>query len=216
MPKAHQKNIQKQRRGRPPSDPDKQQAAIREAALTLLCEYGFHKTSMLAIAKRAGISKETLYTLFPSKVALFGALIRHNAEKMNNDLITACERSPVALVDSLVQFGCNLLKLLTSDSSIAINRAAIEFAPEDTVFSQILLTQGRERIMPLLVKLIEQAVKQGMLKPLDEKEAADYFVALLVGNHQHRLLLGVSERPEEQTIERQTVQAVTLFLKLYS
>jgi AcrR family transcriptional regulator len=216
MSSGDEKSSQKQRRGRPPSNPNEQLAAIRKAALSLLSNYGYRKTTMLAIAKSAGISKETLYSLYSSKVTLFEALIRSNAEKMNNDLTLASERSYVALVHSLFQFGCNLLSLLTSDASIAINRAAIELAPENTIFSQALLTHGRERVMPLLVKLIDRAVQQGRLKPLDTKEAANHFVAILVGDLQHRLLLGVSEPPEKEIIEQRSEQAVTLFLKLYS
>jgi AcrR family transcriptional regulator len=202
-------------RGRPASDPFKQEKIIRQAALDILSKHGYRKTTMLAIAKKAGMSKETLYSRFSSKVALFESVIQTNAEVMNRDLLAALENPHSDFKKALLQFGRNLLNLLTSETSISINRAAIELAPEDTVFSHVLLGHGRERTLQLFADLIDRAVKQGKLQKLDKKHAAACFVSLLVGDLQHRLLLGVCKRPSSHVIEERAEQAVTYFLILY-
>jgi AcrR family transcriptional regulator len=189
---------------------------IRQAALDILKEHGYRKTTMLAIAKKAGMSKETLYSRFPSKMALFESVIQTNAQVLNRDLLTALENPHSDFENALLQFGCNLLNLLTSETSISIHRAAIELAPEDTVFSHVLLTHGRERTLPLFANLIDRAVKQGRLQKLDKNNAAACFVSLLVGDLQHQLLLGVCKRPNRNLIEDRAKQAVTSFLTLYS
>ncbi|MFI5782408.1 TetR/AcrR family transcriptional regulator [Nocardia sp. NPDC051570] len=50
-------------------------AAIRAAAFTELAEVGYGKLSMEAVARRAGVSKPTLYRRWPSKQQLVLALI---------------------------------------------------------------------------------------------------------------------------------------------
>jgi AcrR family transcriptional regulator len=202
-------------RGRPASDPFEQDMIIRQAALDILREHGYRKTTMLAIAKKARMSKETLYSRFSSKVTLFESVIQTNAEVMNKDLLSAIENPHSDFNNALLQFGLNLLNLLTSETSISINRAAIELAPEDTIFSHVLLTHGRERTQALFANLIDRAVKKGRLRKLDKKNAATCFVSLLVGDLQHQLLLGVCKRPSSDVIKARARQAVTNFLTLY-
>jgi AcrR family transcriptional regulator len=55
-------------RGRPRSE--KAQQAILAAAIELLLEQGLHATSMDAVARRAGVSKATIYRWWPSKELL--------------------------------------------------------------------------------------------------------------------------------------------------
>ncbi|WP_018700357.1 TetR/AcrR family transcriptional regulator [Amorphus coralli] len=64
-------------RGRPKlrSD-DEQRDAIIQAANDLFVAHGYDRTTMDDVAARCGISKRTLYRLFPSKSELFASLIR--------------------------------------------------------------------------------------------------------------------------------------------
>lgn len=54
---------------------EKSRQLIRETALQLFAEKGYHATSMNAIAKAAGISKGLLYNYFNSKEELVQAII---------------------------------------------------------------------------------------------------------------------------------------------
>jgi AcrR family transcriptional regulator len=54
---------------------DGARARIRQAALDLFLEHGFHGTSMRQIARRAGISLAAIYNHIPSKEALFVELL---------------------------------------------------------------------------------------------------------------------------------------------
>jgi AcrR family transcriptional regulator len=57
---------------------DARPAEIAEAALELFVEHGFAATRMEAIAKRAGVTKGTVYLYFPSKEDLFRAVVKEN------------------------------------------------------------------------------------------------------------------------------------------
>ena len=52
---------------------------LLDAALSLFVEKGFAATRVEEVAARAGVSKGTLFLYFPSKQALFKAVVHENA-----------------------------------------------------------------------------------------------------------------------------------------
>lgn len=65
------------KRGRPKElSTAEREAAILDAAEIVLAQTGLKGASMAAIAKAAGMSKRTVYEVFPSRAALFEACIR--------------------------------------------------------------------------------------------------------------------------------------------
>jgi AcrR family transcriptional regulator len=59
-------------------------AAIIEAATGIFLRYGFKKTSMADLASAAGLSRQALYLYFPTKEALFKAMVAHSVEGMRS------------------------------------------------------------------------------------------------------------------------------------
>ncbi len=55
---------------------DRKRAAVIAAAIEEFLAAGFDATSMDRIAARASVSKRTVYNHFPSKEALFAAILR--------------------------------------------------------------------------------------------------------------------------------------------
>ena len=64
---------------------------IETAAYALLAEVGYKKTSMLAIAKKASASNETLYKWYGNKQNLFASLVEKNAEVVEQELQEAID-----------------------------------------------------------------------------------------------------------------------------
>ncbi|MEO8032079.1 MAG: TetR/AcrR family transcriptional regulator [Gemmatimonadota bacterium] len=56
--------------------PDDRPTEILDAALLLFSEQGFARTKLEEVAKKAGVSKGTVYLYFESKDALFQAIVR--------------------------------------------------------------------------------------------------------------------------------------------
>jgi AcrR family transcriptional regulator len=64
------------RRARSDADRQAKERAILDAALDVFAESGFAQARLDDVAARAGVAKGTIYLYFPSKQALFEALIR--------------------------------------------------------------------------------------------------------------------------------------------
>jgi AcrR family transcriptional regulator len=61
-------------------------ASILDAALPVFARYGFHKTTMVDIARAAGISRASLYLVFNSKEELFRAGSARAHERTMSDV----------------------------------------------------------------------------------------------------------------------------------
>jgi AcrR family transcriptional regulator len=76
---------------------------ILEAAANLIGHGGLHTFSMEDVAVSAGVSRATVYRLFPTKAALFGEMVRHFSPfERVVDLITANRDQPPEVVVPLL------------------------------------------------------------------------------------------------------------------
>jgi len=73
------------------------QTEILEAAIGVFLRYGFKKTSMDDLARAAGISRQGLYLHFPTKEALFKAMVAHTVEALRADARAALAREDLEL-----------------------------------------------------------------------------------------------------------------------
>ena len=64
------------------SDGGKTQAAIREAALTLIARHGYDAVSMRQLAGRVGVQAAALYRYYPNKEELLFALMHEHMEAL--------------------------------------------------------------------------------------------------------------------------------------
>lgn len=197
------------RRGRPRSgEADARRTAILDAAFAELVASGYDATTMLAIARRAGASKETLYTWFGNKEGLFAALIRQQSERTNERVAAALaeDRPPR---DVLIDFATNLLSLLLGPRSLAINRAAIS-APD---LAAALLRHGRHTTGPMVERYLSCLAADGEVAIDDPVEAFQLLYGLIITDWQIRALLGETP-PAAAWIVAHATRAVDRFLAL--
>jgi len=205
-----------------PLDPDpvaddptaRRRDQILDAALGLLEEHGYRDTTMLQVANRARASKNTLYQHFPTKQALFAALVARAAAAMNADIVDAlqADQPPEATMRS---FGTHLLRLLTGRQSLAINRAAIAEAAVAPELALALAANGRDHTSPLLARYLKQQMAAGHLRQVPLPDAIECFIGLLVGDLQVRLLWGVAEPPGDAVIQARAKRAAARFMVLF-
>ena len=88
--------------GQAPSE-EPRRARLLDAALTVFGRFGFRKTSMDEVARAAGISRQGLYLHYPTKEALFCAVVDHALGAAAEDAEQALGKAPwrTALVGAL-------------------------------------------------------------------------------------------------------------------
>ena len=192
--------------------------AIEAAAYELLAEVGYRSASLLAIAKRARASNETLYQWYGSKQALFRSLVEDNASEVRELLVglSAGEGGAMAVLEAL---GPLLLGLVTSDRAIQLNRAAAADVDDGGALGEAIAVAGREAVMPLLTDLLRRLVNERQIAVAGEAEvalAAETYVALLVGDWQVRRVIGVMAEPTPAQLRARAARALQLFLALYA
>jgi AcrR family transcriptional regulator len=197
-------------------EPTERQKAVLDAALALMAEEGDQLT-MTAVAKRASCSKETLYKWFGDRDGLLTATVRWQASKVRAGHYDAAKLDTATLQESLEAFAANWLKVVSSGTSIALNRVAIAHAGSGkSNLGRIVLANGRFAIGERLKPLLESARNAGLLDFDDAEEAFRTFFGLVGRDVQIRLLLGDGLKLPDAEIRRDAARAVRHFLALYA
>lgn len=197
------------RRGRPPeSERRRRRDEALDAALAVITDTGYDQMTMQAVAERARSSKESLYVWFGSKQAMVAELIRRQSARTNAAVKGAVgsERPPHVVLVGIAE---NLLALLTSQTSLALNRAAMS----SRELSGVLLEQGRNTTGPLVAGYLARLRDEGRLAIDDPEEAFRLLYGLVIRDSQIRALLGEIP-PARAERSRQARDAVDRFLSM--
>jgi AcrR family transcriptional regulator len=200
-----------QRRGRPRAgESESRRALILDAAISELVTSGYEGSTMLAIAKRAGASKETLYAWFGDKDGLFSAMIEDNGRQAAQAVehALAADTEPV---QTITAFAVGLLRLLAGPSAVALNRAAMS-SPE---LARILLAAGRHTIGPIVERYLARIATEKAFAIDNPADAFEVLYGLIVRDTQIRVLLGESP-PGPAAITKRAKDAANQFSALYT
>lgn len=194
------------------------QKAVLDAALRLLVEEGDQLT-MTAVARRASCSKETLYKWFGDRDGLLTATVQWQASKVRVAPVDGKGLDLGSLTASLERFASDWLKVISSDTSIALNRVAVGHAGpirrkegKDNL-GAVVLENGRFALAKRLKPVLEAGRQAGLLDFADAETAFRTF-GLVARDVQIRLLLGDRLELTEATIGGDAVRATQQFLAL--
>ncbi len=191
------------------------QQAVLDAVLSLMVEKGSGLT-MTAVARRASCSKETLYKWFGDRDGLLTATVQWQASKVRAGNYDRQKLDAGALRQSLKRFAANWLEVISSPTSIALNRIGVsQAASRDGNLGSIMLANGRFAIGERLKPVLEAGREAGLID-FDDTETAFRTLFGLVGRDvQIRLLLGdpltLSKAEIASDAERATEQFFTLY-----
>ncbi|PZQ18171.1 MAG: TetR family transcriptional regulator [Ancylobacter novellus] len=186
--------------------------AVLDAVLALLVEKGAAALTMTAVAQRARCSKETLYRWFGDRDGLLTETVRWQASKVRAGAYDRQHLDAGALRESLEAFAANWLRVIASDTSVALNRVAIGQAG---TLGALMLANGRFAIGERLKTLLLDAREAGLVAFDDPEEAFRTFFGLMGRDVQIRLLLGDRPPMDEAVIAADAARASNQFLALY-
>lgn len=191
------------------------QKAVLDAALRLLVEEGDQLT-MTAVARRASCSKETLYKWFGDRDGLLTATVQWQASKVRVVPVDRKGLDLASLTASLERFASDWLKVISSDTSIALNRVAVSHAGSGKDdLGAIVLENGRFALARRLKPVLEAGQQAGLLEFSDAEAAFRTFFGLVARDVQIRLLLGDRLQLTDAAIGGDAVRATQQFLALY-
>ena len=191
------------------------QKAVLDAALRLLVEEGDNLT-MTAVARRASCSKETLYKWFGDRDGLLTATVQWQASKVRVVPVDGEKLDLASLTASLEGFAADWLKVISSDTSIALNRVAVGHAGSGKDdLGAIVLENGRFALARRLKPVLLAGKQAGLLNFTDAETAFRSFFGLVARDVQIRLLLGDRLELTEAAIGGDAVRATQQFLALF-
>ena len=187
--------------------------AILEVAERSFRERGFADTSMSTIAAELGGSKTTLWTYFPSKDALFEAVIDSKIEafqaKLDNALIPSGGTGA-----ALARFGLLLLNKILDPNSVALHRLVVSESARFPQIGEAFAGRGPDRVRARLCRYMEEEMAAGRLRQGDPLVAARQFLGLCQsGCYLERLWRPT--RPPSTDPQQDVDNAVDTFLRAW-
>ncbi len=147
-------------------------AEIVAAALEVFVERGFAATKVADVARRAGVTKGTVYLYFESKEALFKAVVRETIVPViaqGEALARSFTGSAQELVERLVREYWRLVGETALAGIPKLMMAEASTFPELTRFYyEEVVTRGHR----LMAGVIERGIKNGEFRSVDVKVAA--------------------------------------------
>jgi TetR/AcrR family transcriptional repressor of mexJK operon len=196
-----------------PRDHEKR-AAIIDAGWKTFLQDGFSGASLDAIARKAGVSRVTLYSHFPNKEALFRAAIEREMERLSQSQLPL--QPDVTLRDGLVAFGAGIMGYLTSDDVISFYSVLAGDLRRHPDLAKSFYALGPGVTHRNLSAIIADAQTRGELAVSDPQEAAEHLIGLWQGLSNYKLSLGVGTEALLANLDRHIASAVDLFLVGYA
>lgn len=156
---------------------DRKRAAILAGAVSEFQKKGFEGTSMDNIARAAGASKRTVYNHFPSKDALFAAIIDDLSSRFNSAKEVSYEPE-LELEPQLFAIGKAIVETTMGHDSLQLARVVFSRFLQSPEFA-IETMKEQENFHQGLEDWIRNAAQDGRLKVGDIEHAATEFIGLI-------------------------------------
>jgi TetR/AcrR family transcriptional regulator, mexJK operon transcriptional repressor len=175
---------------------------------------GFEGASVDEIARRAGVSKATLYSYFPDKRLLFMEVAKAECVRQADRAVDTIDlAAPVRTV--LTEAARHMLGFITSDFGLRIFRICVAESERFPTLGAEFYESGPALVRERLVGFLQMAEARGELSIGDFELAADQFMSLCKSDLRERMVLQVATTVTEAERERVILGAVDVFLARY-
>jgi TetR/AcrR family transcriptional repressor of mexJK operon len=201
------------RRGGRPSRANAEQLAHRivDAATEQFFTLGYGATTIEAIARRAGVSKRTLYHRFEDKSALFSAVVHRTIERMRPPANVALLRG-VDLAEDLRGLAQLVLHAALSAPAIQLHRLIVAESGRFPNLAAAVNNEGAsEEAIRLIAALLEREARAGNLRVDNATFAAQQFLQMVISVPQRRAM-GLGMPMSAKALDAWARDVVNLFL----
>ncbi|MBN9497426.1 MAG: TetR/AcrR family transcriptional regulator [Alphaproteobacteria bacterium] len=187
---------------------------IIEGARQIFMRDGFDGASMNDITKAAGVSKGTVYAYFPSKEALFEALIRED-RRIQAEQICRFSADDENVADVLREIARNIVDAVTRPGHMAHLRTVIAASAKFPSIGHAFYEAGPMYGAGRLAAYLDRQVSAGRLSIGDTQRAAFQFIDLCLTRPLKQMLFCVIETPDPAEMAKAIDSAIAMFMAAY-
>ncbi|WP_113699924.1 TetR/AcrR family transcriptional regulator [Nonomuraea lactucae] len=184
---------------------EQKRTAIIEAATGLFLHSGYDGTSLAKIAEVADVSKATLFKQFPTKAALFDAIVTDYWKVEDERDLTP---EPGDLRAGLRAIGSRYAALLTRPGMVALFRIVIAEAPRFPELGETQFKLGKEPFFDAVRRYLEAEGKAGTVRLDDPELAATQFLGMIANYVFWPRMLLMTWSPSEAAMAHAVEEAV--------
>jgi AcrR family transcriptional regulator len=192
--------------------------AILAAAEVLFLRDGYAAANMDELAALSGVSKQTVYTHFGSKEALFVELVS-TMTSLAGDAVHTDLPDPLGaddLPDFLQAYAERQLAVALTPRLLQLRRLVIGEVGRFPDLARVLWERGPVRAMSALAERFDRLGRAGLLDVADPASAAEHFNWLAMsGPLNAAMLLGDAAVPSAPDRRAHAAEAVRIFLAAY-
>lgn len=187
--------------------------AILDAAVDVMAERG-PQAPMEEIARRAGVSKQTIYNHYGSKAELARAMAERRAHQVVETLAApgAVERPE----EALAAYARVLLNSVINVRSMAIYRMAMAATATMPEVARAIYEAGPRASRRSLADFLRVENAAGRLSCPDPLQAAEFFGGMVLGRYQTAALLGAQIELTDDEVEAVAQEAAARFMRAYA
>ena len=182
--------------------------AILDAAAEVLAERGF-SAPIEEVARRAGVSKQTIYNHYGSKTELVRTLVDRRRSLLTATIKAAPPDQPIE--QTLGDYAIAILETIMSQASIQLIRMAITSAVEMPELARAVYDAGAKAANADLAAFLQSRPELDIPNP---QRGADVFMGMAMGRLQTRLLMGIEGFEPQQARDRAR-EAAERFVRAY-
>lgn len=186
--------------------------AILDAAVEVIGQRGL-SAPMEAIARRAGVSKQTVYNHYGSKAELVKALMARRVAR-----ITAPLHAPGAIDDPqgvLEAFARTMLETVITTNGYSVLRVIIQGAGEMPDVANEVFEAGPRQARRQLAAFLQAETALGRMAVDDPDQAAEFFSGMVLGHSQLRALLRLPSDRTPEEFDALAAAAAACFMRAY-
>jgi AcrR family transcriptional regulator len=186
--------------------------AILDAAVEVLAERGVH-APIEEVARRAGVSKQTVYNHYGSKTELVRTIMARRRDALTAVLETAGPNDHP--LETLTVYAKSILEVIVMPASVSMLRMGVTSAVEMPEMAHAIYDAGSRAARLRLAAYL--ATRAGdVLDIANPAEAAEVFVGMVVGGVQMRLLMGLPSELDSAGRAARAHEAARRFVKAYA
>jgi len=182
------------------------QAGLISTAASLFAANGFRGTTTKEIAKAAGVSEALLFKYFPTKRALYAAILAEKAQY--SGLREAVEEAAKKQDDERL-FALLASYRIKKGADPTMLRLLLFSALEGHELSDMFFQRQYKTFHDLLATYISKRIEDGAFRPVDPLLAARAFFGIII---HHRLLHDILGLPMHRSYKDTVGEYVSLFL----